>query len=337
MRHLLLETSVFIFMLSCSAGLLYADVNCSAAGIVCTGGTLTANAAWNSSNVYVIQSDLIVSAGVTLTIGPGTIVKFRERSSETGLVIDGTLNVNGTSNSKVYFTSLRDDSAGGDTNADGSSTSPSPDDWKRIYFRANSSGTISYVELRYAGGYYASENYGAIHIDGASPSLSNITVRYCAWSAISAGPSDQPTITNLTALSTPFGGLEIRGGSLSANASWSQPVVYILTEDVTVANGVILTIGSGTVVKFRERSSETGLIVDGTLNVNGTSSSKVYFTSLRDESVGGDTNGDGSSTSPSPDDWKRIYFRANSSGTISYAELRYAGNSSAPLADFFNF
>ncbi|MGA2261853.1 MAG: hypothetical protein ABSH28_10485, partial [Acidobacteriota bacterium] len=204
-------------------------MNCSAPGIVCKSGTISANEQWTSANIYVVRSDVVVAAGVTLTIGAGTIVKFRELGYEAGLIIDGTLNVNGTSGSKVYFTSQRDDSVGSDTNLDGSNTSPAPGDWKMIYFRANSSGTVNYAEVRYAGGHYGSEDWGAIYLEGSSPTLSNITARSCDWSAISAGPEDQPVVSNLTSISTPFGGLEIRGGTMSVNTTWNQPVVYILT------------------------------------------------------------------------------------------------------------
>ncbi|HFD39821.1 MAG TPA: hypothetical protein ENJ31_08280, partial [Anaerolineae bacterium] len=297
-------------------------------GIIYKSGTLGGDETWTSDNVYVINGDLTVPSGVTLTVESGTVIKFKTRSSATSLIVDGTLNVNGTSSNMVYFTSIRDDTVGGDTNGDGDNTSPAAGDWDRVYLRSGSSGsTISYAELRYAGGYYSGENYGAIHLEGSSPTLSHIIVRSSDWSAISALASDQPTITNFTAYNTPYGGLEIRGGTLSTNATWDQTdIVYILTNNVSVAGGTTLTIDAGMIIKFREKSNAASLTVDGTLNVNGTSSNMVYFTSIRDDTVGGDTNGNGNSTSPSAGDWDRIYLRSGSSGsTISYAELRYAG------------
>jgi hypothetical protein len=48
-------------------------------------------------------------------------------------------------------------------------------------------------------------------------------------------------------------------------------------------------------------------------------------TSLKDDTVGGDT--DGVVESPGAGDWDRIYFRTGSSGTLSYVEFRYGGDS----------
>jgi hypothetical protein len=120
------------------------------------------------------------------------------------------------------------------------------------------------------------------------------------------------------------GGLEIRSGTLTTSVTWSLTgIVYVLTGDVTVTNGAALTIGPGTIVKF---SSSTGLTVGGTLTVNGTAGNKVYFTSLADDTIGGDTNGDGGNTTPYRGYWDRIYFNAGS-GTVTYADVRYAGSS----------
>ena len=50
---------------------------------------------------------------ITLTIEEGVIVKF---GTDNELYVWGTLNVNGTPQKPVVFTSFKDDSHGGDTN-----------------------------------------------------------------------------------------------------------------------------------------------------------------------------------------------------------------------------
>jgi hypothetical protein len=60
--------------------------------------------------------------------------------------------------------------------------------------------------------------------------------------------------------------------------------------------------------------------------VNGTESNKVYFTSIKDDEVGGDTNEDGDATAPTPEDWRRIAILDDSTSYITSAVIRY-GNS----------
>ena len=107
--------------------------------------------------------------------------------------------------------------------------------------------------------------------------------------------------------------------------TWSRQV-YLLN-DLTVNAGVTLTIPAGAVVKF---NGPTSMAVNGTLDVNGTDGTPVIFTELRDDTAGGDTNGDGGSTLPAPGGWNGMYVRNNANASFEYAEIRYGG------AVFFN-
>ena len=115
---------------------------------------------------------------------------------------------------------------------------------------------------------------------------------------------------------------------------------YILTTtnyrnppSLIVAEGATLTIESGVVVKgdYSDNSELMASIrVDGKLVSNGTQDDPVYFTSIRDDAVWGDTNNDGNATQPTAGNWGGITLENNTVGresNLSYTLIRYGGHS----------
>lgn len=109
-------------------------------------------------------------------------------------------------------------------------------------------------------------------------------------------------------------------GTISSNTTWTLAnSPYVVTANVTVASPAVLTIEPGVIVKFETGTSLT--VNDGArLTADGTSSSRITFTSYKDD-VGGDDNGDGTATSPAAGDWSSILYNGYNSGATCYAAL----------------
>jgi parallel beta-helix repeat protein len=126
---------------------------------------------------YIVKWELTIPQGKTLTIEPGVVIKFKDGYS--WIRVNGTLKAIGeeTDDKKIVFTSFRDDEYGGDTNNDGTSTSPSAGNWRQIYFSSSSTNSqLENVIVRY-GGYIASsfidcpQQMAGILVDNTSISL----------------------------------------------------------------------------------------------------------------------------------------------------------------------
>jgi hypothetical protein len=100
-------------------------------------------------------------------------------------------------------------------------------------------------------------------------------------------------------------------GLISSDTTWtSAGSPYLVTGDVLVNSGVVLTIAPGVVVKF---GAGTSLFVDGTLVVNGDEAQPVTFSSNK--------------ATPTPGDWGTINFRGSSAESIlKWASISYASD-----------
>ncbi|MEK7113839.1 MAG: right-handed parallel beta-helix repeat-containing protein, partial [Patescibacteria group bacterium] len=151
-------------------------------------GKLSQNQTWTKDNMpYIINgsgttnynsSDYVFSVplGVTLNIDPGVIVKFKRNMS---VSVKGNLIINGTNEQKVYFTSINDDTVGGDTNNDQSDIAPSAGDWNHLFFGDKSVSQLSHVAMKYGGRWYYSysgSNNGVIYNSGGNVSLVNSSI-----------------------------------------------------------------------------------------------------------------------------------------------------------------
>jgi parallel beta-helix repeat protein len=155
-----------------------------------------------------------------------------------------------------------------------------------------------------------------------------------------SGDGDRITENNIEYTPWRFGAADLPvtviDSNIEENTTWEEGNVYLLTSNVNVTAGNTLTIEPGTVVKFGAGRSMT---VTGQLIANGTEQQLIFFTSERDDAVGGDSNGDGDATVPAPNDWLQINISAPGS-EISHSVIRYGGsttssgviNANAPVA-----
>ncbi|MFH1006891.1 MAG: right-handed parallel beta-helix repeat-containing protein [Candidatus Latescibacterota bacterium] len=296
--------------------------------------------AWDNPGVPYVIGNTTIAAGATLNIAPGTIVKLLDN---TYLMVNGTLNAEGTASDQIIFTAYTDD-IGGDTNADGSDTTPAGDYWRCIYFDDNGGGALDHCIIRYGGAY---EDANVYCQDSASPTISNCVIAYSDLYGIRLDNDAQPTISNCTISNN--GSWAIRkwhwnanphlsGNTFSDNGrnaiyvngqtipadqivSWDDPGVPYVIENTTIAAGATLNIAPGTIVKLLDN---THIWVYGTLNAKGTVSDPIVFTAYTDD-IGGDSNADGSETTPAGDYWRCIYFDDNGGGALDHCIIRYGG------------
>ena len=140
---------------------------------------------------FILWDDVTIQKEGKLTFTPGTTVKFNDYYD--GFSVYGNLQAIGTEADSIVFTSLADDSHGGDTNAD--TVSAAPDQWSTIDYEPGSSGTLKYCFVGYGGGEYSANIHAndndvevshstitqsherGIYVEGASPNINNNTIK----------------------------------------------------------------------------------------------------------------------------------------------------------------
>lgn len=96
---------------------------------------------------------------------------------------------------------------------------------------------------------------------------------------------------------------------------------YVVTCDANIAAGSNVTAGPGTIIKFEPG---TRLVVDGDFTFDGSSAKPVILTTIKDDTVGGDTNQDGSATQPTPGDWNGIQINSSGIARFTYTTIKYS-------------
>ena len=176
--------------------------------------TITADTTWKFGDVYVLKRTLTVPRGIKLSLEPGTVVKFDGGN----LRVRGELEASGTSRRPIVFTSIKDDSLGGDTNGDGGATKPVAGDWGYIYMAEGSIGKFQHCVFKYGG---SSSSYpGMVYADRANISLSSCKFYHSLRTGLYVyGSGASATATNCT-FSDCGQGVHVASGSPSVSLAY---------------------------------------------------------------------------------------------------------------------
>ncbi len=325
--------------------------------IVQVNADISSATTWTVGNVYVINSQIAVTG--VLTIQPGVIVKLGSngvlRTNSAGKII-----AEGTATNRIVFTSLADDSYCGDSNGDGAATQAQKGDWLNVYLNGGTGNLFRYCDFFYAGandgGYRCAV---LVSVAGASFTFDNCSFahtqtssNFTAQFAFYAGSymsnpavsvftnnvfydNNMPIYCSATYTMNPNNSYFNPANSSQGNTKnciWMYPdagsgvnVTYAETEVPYVVDGYVqkpdgtMTIGAGAIIKFPSGNTY-GLNV-GTLNL----SPSAYLTSIKDDSLGGDTNGDGNASVPSGGEWYG-YYNWTTSAWVNASNILFAMN-----------
>ncbi|MEL6109366.1 MAG: hypothetical protein AAFU85_25445, partial [Planctomycetota bacterium] len=318
-------------------------------------GTLTGDDTW--SGTIHVTGNVTVPDGVTLDVDPGTVVKFNPGFWLTG---EGSIQAIGDSANPIVFTARDDDTVGEDlSSGDGV---PFPGFWESLYL-SGSDTRLEHVEVRYGGDTDGNGTGGGqvpsirlshepvdattntelvnvlvtqgfstgIEAVSGSPLLQNVAVNDTLNVPAFFGINASPSVSNLTGSGNANGDrIVLQAGALTEDRTWDYGELPL---DLTSANfdvradddgtPVTLSVVPGTVVKVA-----TGRFIrarEGAIEAIGTSAEPIVFTAHADDSIGGDSNGDGTATTPFRGSWETIYLDGPGS-VLENVEVRFAGD-----------
>ncbi len=312
---------------------------------------ITTPTTWTTGTVYEVTKAIKVKA--TLTVQPGVLVLF---DAGAGLDVEATILVDGqSSTTPVTFTSA--------------ATTPAGGDWGGITLRASGS-TFNQCAVLYAGAngssavaISAGKTASLTHCtfahhktptnaisapaavdasDAAAGTViadnlffdNRVPLAVSAFFSVPANTFDNAAAAPSNPQPNLYNGVVVSGcQQITSAITWAPLAVpYVIGDPVsacnylTVANAGQLTIGTAqakAVVKF---------FPSGRIGVDGNLVGWANFTSIKDDARGGDTNGDGATSTPVSASWDGISLNKDGS-SFDGAGFFYGGGSGKPALD----
>ncbi|MBF9141929.1 PKD domain-containing protein [Hymenobacter properus] len=328
-------------------------VSVGCGGVVPVTASISTATTWTACNVYYLNSGIMVSN--TLTIEPGTVVKFGPNAA-LALTGNGRFVAKGTAAAPIYFTSYHDDAHGGDSNANGAATGPARKDWRYMDLNATTGSQFAYCQFMYGG-----NGGNTLFCDGGAASITNCTfahngddVSVITTAALNAHSAQAGTVIqnntffdNVRPLSitsnidlddsntfhnpanatekNQYQGIvtEWNNNVSKPNVGWDETeLAYVNISNIDIARGKTLRLGNNVTLKFTSGREVT--LRDGPSQLLNATGPGVTFTSFKDDSRGGDSNGNGTLNSPVKGDWSGIYHDTLPGAWMGWANLYFA-------------
>lgn len=307
--------------------LLLAVLGPARADTILTGG-LVVNQTWTpAGSPYVVQGDLIVPQFASLTIEPGTVVRFDGGDLQisgididrTELTIQGTLNAAGTGAQPILF------------EANGGS---SPSTWYGIVVSGIAANAfIQHVQIRHAVRGIRSQAPGSVlqltqgvlsdnevglHIEAGTPTIDNIILRNQTGDGVWISGNASPSLSNCLIHSNAQSGVNIDMAS-----GTSAPGIHQCTIHANGNRGVRVAASSGASVNATIRNSNITNNQYGVERVSslGTTSVSVLYSNVWGHTINFLSASAGTGTiSANP-----LYVSASNLRLTSNSPSRFAG------------
>ena len=324
---------------------------------------------------YVLRNNAVIATGAYINVEAGVVIKNQSYGFTVngGFKTDGT-----PASPVIFSSIKDDNVGNpGDTNGDGNGSSPAVGEGPGVFFTSSSDDAyckLLYLRSFYGGSNYSKPSgnltSGAIGIENANPVIDQVLLSNLSTNVVGMGVFgtsapiisntifqngsffpvsmsilSNPSFNNITFTSMGYSAILINDDNIASNATLNPRslagipnIAYVIDRNLTVNSGATLTISAGVVMKFLFISNFYQIIVNGALVVNGTSTNKVIFTAMADDSAGGDSNNDGNATTPAIR-WVGIRFNDQSNDAlnkIEFAEIRFAGISTGMSLEFYN-